>query len=157
LDFNIIIDKVSKFYDRDEETGYKEKGRVSFSCIRQTDSIFGAESRFYVAWEPKLAKDYHHGRAVQTSIKEWSAVEVNVERRTSGWINHHEYGMWYGRRTKFQQKRMYQIGVIHALFYCDVTQRLFDVHGETTLQFQDNYNPLIEMAFYSLQCHPGTY
>jgi hypothetical protein len=154
-EFNVFVGKIANFYERDEETGNQERGRASFKCVRQTDSIFGAESRFFVAWEPKLAKDYHHGRAVQNSIKEWSAVEVNVERRGSGWINGHEYAIWYGRRNKFQQKRMYQIGVVHALFYCDVTQRLFEVHGETTLQFRDNYNPLIEAAFNSLQCHPG--
>ncbi|OLS13882.1 MAG: hypothetical protein RBG13Loki_2503 [Promethearchaeota archaeon CR_4] len=154
-EFNFFIGKISNYYERDEETGDQQKGRVSFKSVRLTDEIFGAESRFYVMWEPKLAKDYHHGRAVQNSIKEWSGVEVNVERRDSGWINHHEYAIWYGRRNKFQQKRVYQIGIIHALFYCEETQRLIEFHGDTTLQFRDNYTPLIETAFKSLQCHSG--
>jgi len=154
-EFNVILERISNYYERDEETGDRPKGRVSFKSVRQTDSIFGAESRFSVTWEPKLAKDYLYGRAVQNSIKEWSGLEVNVERRDSGWLNQHEYAIWYGRRSKFQQKRMYQIGVLHALFYCDTTQRFFEIHGETTLQFRDNYNPFIETAFNSLQCHSG--
>ncbi|HMF33860.1 MAG TPA: hypothetical protein VKK79_20710 [Candidatus Lokiarchaeia archaeon] len=153
----IYLERVPNYYERELEEGDQRQGRVTFVCARKVDEIFGPESRFSVSWESKPPLEYHHGKAVRDSIKQWSAIEVNVERRESAWINRHECEIWYGRRTKMQQKRVYQTGIIHALFYCDTSQRFFEVHGETTFQFRDNYNNLITSAFNSIQCHPGQY
>lgn len=152
-EFKVCIDRVPNYYDRDTEEGDQNQGKITFKCGRQVDDIFGPESRFFVSWETMPPIGYHHGKAVRDSIKQWSAVEVNVERRESGWVNHHEDAMWFGRRTKMQQKHMYAIGIIHGLFYCDVSQRYFEIHGETMFQYKDNYNTLIEAAFKSIQCH----
>lgn len=135
------------------EEGYYEQGKVLFNSQKDADEHFGPEAELEVTWESLSAMSYRHGRAVRDSIKMHNAIQVTVENKEDNWLNSHEITIWTGTRQKFISKRLYTIKYLHGLFFCDATNRFFNIQARIYGPVFDSYRPFLKDAITSIVCH----
>jgi hypothetical protein len=129
------------------------QGYISFHSQNDYDEIYGANAKMEISWEKKDRMGFFHGKEVQNSIEIYSSVGFAVINKKSDWLLSHEFVTWFGQRNKMMRKRYYREKCIHGIFYCDVTERLFNVHTNVIDKFYENFKPFIIKTLSTIICH----
>ena len=150
---NIIVHKLAKWLIEEKFEGDVNEGYVSFHSQNDYDEIYGANAKMEISWEKKDRIGFFHGKEVQNSIELYSSVGFAVINKKSDWLLSHEFVTWFGQRNKMMRKRYYREKCIHGIFYCDVIERLFNVHTNVIDKFYENFKPFIIKTLSTIICH----
>ena len=92
-------------------------------------------------------------KEVQNSIDIYNAIGVVVTKKEQDWLMSHEQTIWFGQRRKMMRKRYYVEKTIHVIFYCDISERIFNAHAIIIGKLYENFESFILKAFHSMVCH----
>ena len=149
----ITINKMPKWFQEIEYEGNANKGYIILHSGQDHDEIWGPESKIEVNWEKKDRLNFFYYKEVQNSIDVYNAIGLVVTEKSRDWLLSHEITFWYGRRNKMIRKRFYHENAIHCIFYCDITERLFNIHTSIIGDKYEVYKPFILNSYNSIICH----
>jgi hypothetical protein len=149
----VLINKMPKWYKEIEYIGDEQQGSISLHTQNEYDEIWGPESKMEISWEKKERANFFYYKEVQRSIDMYNAIGIVVTKKNRDWLRSHEITFWIGHRNKMIRKRFYNEQVIHCVFYCDTTERLFNVHTLVIGKMFENFKPYILKSYNSIECH----
>jgi len=152
-EYNLSIDKMPIWFKEVEAQGDENKGRIVFHSQNEYDEIWGSNAKMEISWEKKGRIETFHAKEVQNSIDMYNAINIVVTKKEQVWIRSHEFTFWYGNRTKMVRKRYYPENVIYGIFYCELTERLFNFHTTIIKKHFEGFKPYIIEAYNSIICH----
>ncbi len=149
----VIINKMPIWYKEVEYTGDEIKGSITLDTQNEYDEIWGPESKMEINWEKKDRMNFFYYKEVQISIDMYNAIGIVVTEKNKDWLRSHEITFWSGHRNKMIRKRFYTEKVMHCIFYCDINERLINVHTSIIGDKYENFKPFILKSFNSIECH----
>ncbi|MEE9376790.1 MAG: hypothetical protein V3V33_02000 [Candidatus Lokiarchaeia archaeon] len=149
----VTINRMPKWYREIEFDGDGNIGSIILHTQNEYDEIWGPESKMDVSWEKKDRMNFFYYKEVQNSIDVYNAIGVVVTEKNRDWLMSHEITFWEGHRNKMIRKRLYHENGLHCVFYCDITERLFNVHTVVIGDKYENYKPYILKSYNSIICH----
>ncbi len=151
----IQINKISNQYTQGNiiEEGTDKNGKITLTSVKNFDEYWGPESKIEITWETKEPEDYHQGLKVKETIRMFSAIEVLATKKENKWHLSHEMTIWFGNRQQIKRKRFYASRIIHSILYCELSNRIFEIHATCIGNRYVNYEPLIMEIMNSFQCH----
>ena len=158
IENQIVINKISTIYSNDKKFIKKEgnidEGRIGFKSVQISDEVWGADSDITIEWK-KLEdpSHYHLGKIVSESIQNYALINVVTSKKDRLWHLSHEMIIWYGSRQQMNRRRFFVSKVIHATFFCELTQRLFHIHANCLANAYNYYKGAILDLINSIQCH----
>ncbi len=151
---NLQVNKMPIWFKEVEFDGDENKGNLIFHSQNDFDEIWGSNAKMDISWEKKERESFFFGREIQTSIDTYNSIGLVITSKENSWLLSHEFTTWFGRRSKMIRKRFYPEKSIHGIFYCDITERLINVHTAIVDKFYENFKPFIIKAYNSIICHP---
>ena len=133
--------------------GNEIEGNITLHSQNDYDEIYGSNAKMEISWEKKHRTSLYYGKEVEKSIELYSAIGFAITQRDNNWLLSHEFVSWFGQRTKMMRKRYYREKCIHGIFYCDITQRLINVHVNIIDKFYENFKPFIVKSLTTIICH----
>ncbi|MFW9971368.1 MAG: hypothetical protein ACFFDF_14335 [Candidatus Odinarchaeota archaeon] len=149
----VKINKMPKWFQELEYKGDENHGVINLHSQNEYDEIWGSEAKMEINWEKKDRLNLFYYKEVQNSIDVYNAVGFVVTEKNRNWLLSHEITFWYGQRTKMIRKRFYQEKGMHCVFYCDISERLFNIHTSMIGEQFENYKPYILNSYNSVVCH----
>ncbi len=149
----ITINRMPKWYKEIEYEGDENNGSIILHSQNEHDEIWGPESKMEVSWEKKDRMNFFYYKEVQNSIDVYNAIGIVVTEKNRDWLMSHEITFWLGHRNKMIRKRFYHENGIHCVFYCDITERLFNIHTSIIGDQYENHKPYILNSYNSIVCH----
>lgn len=149
----IIINKMPIWYREIEYVGDKNQGYINLHTENEHDEIWGPESKIEISWEKKERMNFLYYKEVQNIIDVYNAIGIVVTEKNRDWLMSHEITFWFGHRNKMIRKRYYRERAIHCIFYCDVTERLLNIHTSVIEDKYENFKPYILKSYNSIICH----
>ena len=150
---NVTINKVPIWFKEVEFKGNESKGTIKFQSYNDYDEIWGANAKMEFDWFKKDRIKFFHAREVQESINIYNAINVFVTKKERVWLNSHEFTYWFGNRIKNIRKRFYPENEIHGVFYCEISERQFNMHSVIIREHYEGFKPYILESFMSIICH----
>jgi len=148
-----VINKMPVWFREVEYNGDDREGIIQFHSQNNYDEIWGSNARMELAWEEKKRDSLYIAKEVENSISAYNAIGLVITSKENTWLQSHEFTFWYGRRSKMIRKRYYPEKSIHGIFYCDITERLINMHTVIIDKYYANFKPFIEKAYTSIICH----
>jgi hypothetical protein len=152
-EYKININKIPIWFKETLNEGDENKGTIVFKTHDEYDEIYKSIAKIELNFVNKDRLDFFHAREVQESIDIYNAINVVVTKKERTWLNSHEFSYWFGQRSKMIRKRYYPENHIHGLFYCELTNRLFEIHSTIIRDHYEGFKPYILEAFNSIVCH----
>ena len=152
-EFNVTINKVPIWFKEVEVTGDENKGTIKFHSQNNYDEIWGPNATMEFDWLKKDRTKFLHSREVQESIDIYNAINVVVTKKEQVWLHTHEFTYWSGGRSKMIRKRYYPENNLHGVFYCELTERQFNMHSVIIRDHYEGFKPYILESFKSIICH----
>lgn len=149
----IEVQKLPIWFKESKFEGDETEGTISFHSQNDYDEIYGSNAKMEIAWEIKFRTGLYFGKEVQNSIEIYNAVGFAITQKENSWLLSHEYVSWFGQRTKMIRKRYYKEKCVHGIFYCDKTERLFNIHINIIDKFYENFKPFILKSLTTFICH----
>jgi hypothetical protein len=151
----IQLNKISNLFSNQniEVEGDQNKGRIVFKSTKISDEVWGPEAKIEVSWEKTDPLQYHHGLKVKETIRMFSSIEVVATKKETHWHLSHEMTYWFGNRQQILRRRFFPSNIIHAVFFCELSHRVFEIHFVTLTASYSKYEKHILDTFFSLQCH----
>ncbi|MFX0139474.1 MAG: hypothetical protein ACFFDN_37885 [Candidatus Hodarchaeota archaeon] len=149
----ITINKMPKWYREIEYNGDENQGSIILHSQNEYDEIWGPNSKIEVNWEKKGRMDFFYYKEVQNSIDVYNAIGIVVTEKNRDWLLSHEITFWFGHRNKMIRKWYYTEKAIHCIFYCDITERLFNIHTSVIEDKYEEFKPYILNSYNSIVCH----
>jgi hypothetical protein len=149
----VKINKMPKWYKEIEYIGDEKQGSINLHTENEYDEIWGPVSKMEVSWEKKERMNFFYYKEVQNSIDVYNAIGMVVTEKNRDWLRSHEITFWLGQRNKMMRKRYYTEKAIHCIFYCDLTERLFNIHTLVIGEAFENFKPYILNSYNSIECH----
>jgi len=149
----ISITKMPIWFEEVETTGDKQNGTLILHTKNDYDEVWGANGKMDIIWEKLPRTEFLHAKEVQNSIDQYNAINMVVTNKEQVWLRSHELTIWYGNRSKMIRKHFYRENAIHGIFYCDITERLFNIHTAVILEHYEGFKPYIIDAYNSIICH----
>lgn len=150
---NISIDKMPKWYQEIEYQGDENQGSINFNSQNDYDEIWGPNSVLELTWEKKGRSDLLYYKEVQNSIEVYTSIGFVVTEKRKDWLRSHEFTYWFGHRNKMIRKRYYNERVIHGIFYCEISERVFNIHTSIIGEKYENFKPYVLKSYSSFICH----
>ena len=150
---NISIDKIPKWYQEIEYQGDESQGSINFNSQNDYDEIWGPNSTLELTWEKKGRSDLFYYKEVQGSIDVYNAIGIVVTEKKKDWLMSHEFTYWFGHRNKMIRRRYYNERVIHGIFYCEISERVFNIHTIIIGEMYENFKPYVLKSYSSIICH----
>lgn len=150
---NILINKMPIYFKEVEFNGEEKKGMIKFFSHHDYDEIWGPNAEMEINWESKERTKFFHAREVQDSIDMYNSIKITVVNKETVWLNSHEFTYWFGNRTQMIRKKYYPEIVIHGVFYCEISERQFNLHTKVIREHYEGYKPFIIEAYNTLVCH----
>jgi len=151
---NLEVSRMPKWFKEIEFKGDEQNGNIIMQSQNDYDEIWGANAKIDISWEKKERENLFIGREIQASISRYNSIGLFITSKENSWLLSHEFTIWYGKRSKMIRKRFYPEKSIHAIFYCDITQRLINLHTAIIDKYYENFKPFILKAYSSIICHP---
>ncbi len=151
--FELSVNKMPIWFGEIESNGDAQNGTISLSTRDQYDEIWGSNGKMEISWEKLPRTNFLHAKEVQKSIDQYNSINIVVTKKEQVWLRSHELTIWYGNRSKMIRKRFYRENSIHGVFYCDITERLFNIHSAIILEHYEGYKSYIIDAYNSIECH----
>ena len=152
-EYKIVINKMPIWFKEIEFSGDQNKGTIKFATYNDYDEIWGPNAKIDLEWVQKERINFFHAKEVQASIDMYNSINVVVIKKERIWLNSHEFSYWFGKRTKMIRKRYYPENFIHGVFYCDISERQFNITCEIIREHYDGFKPYILEAYNSIVCH----
>jgi hypothetical protein len=149
----IKINKMPIWFQEVEYEGDENQGFILLNSQNEYDEIWGPESKMEINWEKKDRMNLFYYKEVQNSIDVYNAIGLVVTEKKKDWLLSHEITFWTGHRNKMIRKRLYHEKGIHSVFYCDVSERLFNIHTSVIGDKFENFKPFIWKSYNSVVCH----
>ena len=158
IENQIVINKISNIYSSDKKfikkEGNLDEGRVEFKSVQVSDDVWGADSDITIEWKKlENPSHFHLGKIVNESIQNYALINVVTTKKDRLWHLSHEMVIWYGNRQQMNRRRYFVSKVIHATFFCELTQRLFHIHANCLANAFKYYKEAILEFINSIQCH----
>jgi hypothetical protein len=150
---NVTINKVPIWFKEVEFKGDENKGTIKFHSHNDYDEIWGSNAKMEFDWFKKDRIKFFHAREVQESIDLYNAISIVVTKKDREWLNTHEFTYWFGNRTKIIRKRYYPENAIHGVFYCEISERQFNMHSAIIRNHYEGFKPYILECYNSIVCH----
>ena len=150
---NILINKMPIWFREIEYEGDENQGSIILDSQDEYDEIWGPNSKMEINWEKKERLSLLFYKETQNSIDVYNAIGLVVTEKEKDWLMSHEIVFWYGHRNKMIRKRFYNEKAIHCIFYCDQTERIFNIHTSMIADFYEKFKPYILKSYNSLICH----
>jgi len=150
---NFVINKMPIWFREVEYNGDDQEGNIQFHSQNDYDEIWGPNARMELAWEKKEREGLYIAKEIENSISTYNAIGLVITSKENTWLQSHEFTFWYGKRTKMIRKRYYPEKSIHGIFYCDMTERIINIHTVIIDKYFKNFKPFIEKAYTSMICH----
>jgi hypothetical protein len=151
---NIKVNKMPIWFREFEYNGNNQEGTIKLQSQNDYDEIWGANAKIEIFWEKKERNKLYYAKEVEKSINTYSAIGLVITSKENTWLLSHEFSYWYGRRNKMIRKRFYPEKSIHGIFYCDISERLINIHTAIIDKFYENFKPFIVNSYKSIVCHP---
>ena len=151
----IQLNNISNLFSQEgvKREGSFEQGRLKFFTVKTSDKFFGSDATLEISWEKVDPLSYHHGLKVKETIGNFSKIQVVVTKKETKWSHSHELTLWYGSRNQILKKRFFSSKITHGIMFCELTNRIFNIHGIFLGQKQKLYEKAIMDAIESLHCH----
>jgi len=133
--------------------GNEIEGNITLHSQNDYDEIYGSNAKMEISWGKKNRDSLYYGKEVQKSIELYNAIGFAITKKDNTWLLSHEFVSWFGQRTKMMRKRYYREKCIHGIFYCDITERLINVHVNVIDKHYENFKPFIVKSFTTIICH----
>ncbi|MFX0075298.1 MAG: hypothetical protein ACFE96_07645 [Candidatus Hermodarchaeota archaeon] len=150
---DIEVQKLPIWFKEVKFEGDQEEGTITFHSQNDYDEIYGSNAKMELSWEKKYKGSLYFGKEVQNSIEIYNSVGFAITQKENSWLLSHEFVTWFGQRTKMMRKRFYREKCIHGIYYCDITERLINIHFNIIDKFYENFKPFIEKSLTTLICH----
>ena len=150
---NLIVNKMPIWFKEIEFEGDENNGRILLHSQNEYDEIWGPDSKIEITWEKKDRMNLFYYKEVESSIDVYNAIGLVVTKKERDWLMGHEFTNWYGQRRKMIRKRYYVERVIHGIFYCDITERLINIHTSIIESMFENFKPYILKSYTTIICH----
>jgi len=150
---NIEVQKLPIWFKEVIFEGNEIEGNITLHSQNDYDEIYGSNAKLEISWEKKHKNTLYYGKEVQKSIELYSAIGFAITQKDNTWLLSHEFVSWFGQRTKMMRKRYYREKCIHGIFYCDITERLINVHFNVIDKHYDNFKPFIIKSLTTIICH----
>ena len=115
--------------------------------------MWGPECKIEVSWENIDPTQYHHGLKVKDTIRMFSSIEVVATKKETHWHLSHEMTYWFGNRQQMLRRQYYPSNIIHAVMFCELSHRLFEIHSVAISASYPRYEKRLLDTMFSLQCH----
>lgn len=149
----VLIDKMPIWYKEIEYEGNENQGTIILKSQNDYDEIWGANSKMELNWEKKERMNLFLYKEIQSSIDVYNAIGIVVTEKKKDWLMSHEFTYWFGRRRRMIRKRYYVEKVIHGVFYCEVSERLFNIHTSIISDKYENFKPFVLKSYSTFICH----
>ena len=150
---NLTVDKMPKWFREVKFEISENEGLIILNSYDEYDEIYGSNAKIEIMWEKKNRAEVYHAKEVQTSIDVYNAIGMVVISRENTWLRSHEFTYWYGNRNKMMRKRYYKEKAIHGVFYCDITERVYNIHATIIDKYYENFKPFILKSYTTVVCH----
>ena len=150
---DVSIDKMPKWYQESEYQGDESQGSIILNSQNDYDEIWGPNSKMELTWEKKGRSDLFYYKEVQNSIDVYNAIGIVVTEKKKEWLRSHEFTYWFGHRNKMIRKRYYNEKVIHGIFYCEISERVFNIHTSIIGEMFENFKPYVLKSYSTIICH----
>jgi hypothetical protein len=150
---NLLINKMPVWFQEEAIEGDENNGSIIMRSQEEYDEIWGPKAKLEANWEKKNRADLLYYKEVESSIETYNAVGIVVTKKERDWLMSHEFTFWFGQRRKMIRKRYYIEKVIHGIFYCEVSERLINIHASVIESEYDSYKPYLLKSFNSIECH----
>jgi len=150
---DVSIDKMPKWYQEIEYQGDESQGSIILNSQNDYDEIWGPNSKMELTWEKKGRSDLFYYKEVQNSIDVYNAIGIVVTEKKKDWLRSHEFTYWIGHRNKMIRKRYYNEKVIHGIFYCEISERVFNIHTSIIGEMFENFKPYVLKSYSTIICH----
>lgn len=149
------INHISNLFNQEgvQREGNFDQGRLKFFTHKTSDKFFGSDATLEISWEKVDPLKYHHGLRVKETIGMFSRIQVVITKKETKWSHSHELTLWYGTRQKIMKKRFFSSRITHGIMYCDLSHRVFNIHGIFLGQDRKLYEKAIMEAIESFHCH----
>ena len=148
-----VINKMPIWLKEAEFEGDENNGTIILHSQEEYDEIYGPSSKFDITWEKKERMNLFYYKEVENSIEVYNAIGVVVTSKKKDWLLAHELTTWFGHRRRMIRRRFYVERAIHGIFYCDISQRLFNVHASVIESLYESAEPKILKSYSSIECH----
>jgi len=152
-DLGLTIGKLPIWYVESECTGDKQQATINFYTKNEYDEIWGPISKIEISWDKKGRSETYHAKEVQKSIDIYNSIKIVVTKKETIWVRSHEFTYWFGSRTKIIRKKFYPEMSIHGIFYCDISERVIDIHVAVIKEHFEGFKPYIIDMFNTIICH----
>ncbi|MCK4285402.1 MAG: hypothetical protein KAX18_04335 [Candidatus Lokiarchaeota archaeon] len=153
LECNLTINKMAIWFGETEFEGDENNGSIIFHSQNIYDEIWGPDSTLELNWEKKDRASLFYYKEVESSIETYNAIGIVVTKKERDWLMSHEFTTWFGQRRKMIRKRYYIEKVIHSIFFCEISERLINIHTSVIESMYDNFKPSLLKTFNSIECH----
>ena len=153
LECNFTVDKMPIWFKEMEYSGDSENGIIQLNSENNYDEIWGSDSKVEITWEKRERKNLFYYKEVESSIETYNAIGIVVTKKERDWLMGHEFTLWFGQRRKMMRKRYYVEKVMHGIFYCDITNRLFNINTSIIESKYESFKPFILKLFKTIICH----
>ncbi|MFX1572553.1 MAG: hypothetical protein ACFFB0_07380 [Promethearchaeota archaeon] len=153
LECNLTINKMPIWLKEVEYEGDENQGSITLNSENEYDEIWGPNSKMEINWEKKERLNLLFYKETQNSIDVYNAIGLVVTEKERDWLRSHEVVFWFGHRNKMIRKRFYTERAIHCVFYCDQSERIFNIHTNMLAEFYEKFKPFILKSYNSIICH----
>ena len=150
---NLSINKMAIWFKETEFEGDKNNGSIIFHSQNDYDEIWGPDSTIELNWEKKDRANLFYYKEVERCIETYNAIGIVVTKKERDWLMAHEFTFWYGHRRKMIRKRYFVERVIHGIFFCEISERLINIHTAVIESMYDNFKPSLLKTLNSIECH----
>ena len=153
-EFALTIDKMPIWFKEHEYKGDKYNGTIILNSQNDYDEIWGPNSIMELNWEKKERLNLFFYKEIQHSIDVYNSIGIIVTEKKNDWLRGgHEFLYWFGHRRKMIRKRFYVEKFIHGIFYCDVSERLFNLHVSVIEEKYENFKSFVLKSYTTFICH----
>ncbi len=150
---NLTINKMPIWFKEIEYDGDENNGYIILHSQNDYDEIWGPNTKLEIKWEKRERMNLFYYKEVEKSIETYNAIGIVVTKKERDWLMSHEFTFWFGQRRKMIRKRYYVEKVVHGIFYCEITERLFSIHTSIIESMYENYKSYVIKSYNSIECH----
>lgn len=150
---NLTINKMPIWFKEIEYEGDENNGYIIMHSQNDYDEIWGPNTKLEIKWEKRERMNLFYYKEVEKNIETYNAIGIVVTKKERDWLMSHEFTFWFGQRRKMIRKRYYVEKVVHGIFYCEITERLFSIHTSIIESMYEKYKPYVIKSYNSVECH----
>jgi len=147
------INKMPIWFKEIEYEGDENNGYIILHSQNDYDEIWGPNTKLEIKWEKRERMNLFYYKEVEKSIETYNAIGIVVTKKERDWLMSHEFTFWFGQRRKMIRKRYYVEKVVHGIFYCEISERLFSIHTSIIESMYENYKSYVIKSYNSIECH----